>query len=371
MTARSPAGMLSTYVARLFLSRFAIVLALLVAVLQLLDLMARADDVLTVAGNGRAEIMTYVQLRVPQLIDRFMPFAAMLASILAVAELAQQSEIIVMRAAGRSAVCLMRPIVACGAIAAAAHILFHDTVVAPASARLHAWESAGFATLPDTAGPSTGPRWALAGRDVIKVGAASITAEQIDLTAVTVYRLSAGGRIEFVARAATAAGDTDGAVALGTDATIHGAARLEAASENRGFGPWPARVLAEAIFDGAIAAEHLTLSDLWRRLDDTTQTPAAAGEAETVFWHRFAGPLASIALPVLGVLIGFGPPRRGQILARLAVGLGLGFAYFVADSAAVSLGKLGALPPLLAAAAPAALGVLGAGYLLLRADVPR
>ena len=57
-------------------------------------------------------------------------------------------------------------------------------------------------------------------------------------------------------------------------------------------------------------------------------------------------------MPLLGAVAGFGIARSGRLFVRAAVGMGLGFAYFVADNFGLAMGSLGAYPPLLAAWGP-------------------
>ena len=64
-----PSRRIAFYMARLFLSRSAAVLAMLVMVLMALDLLGESGKILAVPGNGEAELWHYVALRVP-LLDR-------------------------------------------------------------------------------------------------------------------------------------------------------------------------------------------------------------------------------------------------------------------------------------------------------------
>ena len=57
-------------------------------------------------------------------------------------------------------------------------------------------------------------------------------------------------------------------------------------------------------------------------------------------------------MPLLAAVAAFGLARSGQVLLRAAVGMALGFAYFVADNFSLAMGNVGAYPPLLAAWAP-------------------
>ena len=57
-------------------------------------------------------------------------------------------------------------------------------------------------------------------------------------------------------------------------------------------------------------------------------------------------------MPLMGAVAGFGAPRRGALFLRIAAGLALGFAFFVADNFMAAMGKLGAAAPFFAAFSP-------------------
>src|SRR5699024_1710526 len=78
-----PSRTVTVYLARLFLTRTAVALLMLVLILQTLDLLSQSGHILAYPGNGEAEIWRYVSLRVPQIIAQFLPFSALLGTIIA------------------------------------------------------------------------------------------------------------------------------------------------------------------------------------------------------------------------------------------------------------------------------------------------
>ena len=97
-----PSRTLTAYLARLFVVRVLAVLLMLVLVLQTLDLLGESGKILAAPGNGQAQLWTYVGLRIPQLVARFLPYSVLLATIITLAALNQNSEVIAMKAAGLS-----------------------------------------------------------------------------------------------------------------------------------------------------------------------------------------------------------------------------------------------------------------------------
>src|ERR1700712_481763 len=104
-----PSRTLMFYLMRLFISRILSVLIMLVLVLQLLDLLGESGKILAHPGNGEAQLWSYVLLRAPQLVARFVPYSVLLATLLTFWPLNQNSEVIAMRAAGLSAHQILAP----------------------------------------------------------------------------------------------------------------------------------------------------------------------------------------------------------------------------------------------------------------------
>src|SRR3546814_12058043 len=94
----------------MFAARILAVLLMLVLVLMALDLLSSSGKILAVAGNGEAELWTYVSLRVPQLTAQFVPYSVLLATIITLVTLNQNSEVISMKAAGLSAHQVLSPL---------------------------------------------------------------------------------------------------------------------------------------------------------------------------------------------------------------------------------------------------------------------
>ena len=98
-----PSRTVSIYMGRMFLVRTFSVLAGLVLILMTLDLLGESGKVLASPGNGQGELWTYVSLRAPQIIARFLPFSVLLGTLITLATLNQNSEVISLKASGLSA----------------------------------------------------------------------------------------------------------------------------------------------------------------------------------------------------------------------------------------------------------------------------
>src|SRR5688572_33434093 len=143
-----PSKSLALYLVRLFLTRTFAVLALLVLVLMALDLLGESGKILAVPGNGEAELWHYVSLRVPMLISRFLPFAVLLGTLIALSSLNQHSEVVAMKAAGLSAHQILAPMIIASIGVAVLLFAFNETVVVRASRTVDAWTGADYRPIP-------------------------------------------------------------------------------------------------------------------------------------------------------------------------------------------------------------------------------
>ncbi len=150
-----PSRTISLYMAKMFLTRTFSVLGGLVVILMTLDLLGESGKILAPDGNGEAELWFYVSLRVPQLIERFLPFAALLGTLIALSSMNANSEIVSMKAAGASAHQILAPLILTSFIVGLGLFAFNERIVAPAYSTLSAWESVDYGPMPEQATGST------------------------------------------------------------------------------------------------------------------------------------------------------------------------------------------------------------------------
>jgi lipopolysaccharide export system permease protein len=111
--------------------------------------------------------------------------------------------------------------------------------------------------------------------------------------------------------------------------------------------------------------------DYWtleKRIAELQQAGRPTDEARAGLAHKISQPLSILLMPLLAAIAAFGLARSGQLLLRATIGMGLGFAYFVADNFSLAMGNAGAYPPLVAAWAPFLLFLLIGETVLMRTE---
>ena len=344
-------GVFLAYVGRQFALRFLGLLAFFVIVLQMLDLLNKSEDILAVEGATSMQVLRYISLRAPQIASQFAPFAALLSVVVTLSMLNMRSEITVMRAAGMSVHRVLFPIgAACGAIAFA-HFVLHEQVVVPATEKLDYWEANDYAAdLPPDSGTRVDVRLAYEG-EFIHAESAARSGDGVRLSGVTINALDAAGLVARKVEARLASFE-DGAWRL-IDVKTFDVETLEVARAD--IVSWATSLDPELLFALSLNPDRTPIGELARKIGQLRADGADARAATTSLLSRFSKPMATLAMPLLGAIAGFGVRRQGNQLARAVVGAALGFSYFVAENLMLALGKLGVAPAMLGAFFPFAL----------------
>ncbi|MEA3063514.1 MAG: lipopolysaccharide export system permease protein [Sphingomonadales bacterium] len=357
-----PSKRIAWYMARMFLMRSLAVLAALVVILQTLDLLGETGKILAHPGNGDAELWRYVSLRLPQLISRFTPFAVLLGTLITLATLNQNSEVVSMKAAGISAHQIIAPLILASLGLAALSFAFNERVVTRATDTLSSWQEVDYGIVPRDNGirPNVSVRW---GDDLIFVKQVVGTGRATQLRGVTIYdrqgetlkrivsadrglRQGRAWRLDRVTRF-----DVDAGAQTTTPGLLYG----------QGLDP-------DQFTLAKVHADEQDFRTLGASIRELKLSGRATSELESGLWHKISGPLAVILMPLLGAVAAFGLARSGQLFIRAVIGMALGFAYFVADNFALAMGNLGAYPPLVAAWAPFLLFLLIGETVLIRTE---
>lgn len=342
-----PSRTLALYIARLFVVRLLGVLLMLVLILQMLDLLGESGKILGQAGNGEAQLWTYVSLRMPQLVARFLPYSALLATIITLATLNQNSEVIAMKAAGLSAHQVLAPLLLTAMVVSAASFVFNERVVTRASATLKAWQKVEYGTVPANSAGRTNV-YLRDGPNILTAAAVIGSGDTMRLEGVTWYRRDAAGAIQEEIKSPRALFAAPGwrlEAPTAFDVQTIQQRKLEPVLVAPGVTP-------QQIAISAVDADGQNVVELGRSIEVLKANGRRTSELEGKYWHKFSGPLSAALMPLLGAIAAFGLARSGQLLIRAVIGMALGFAYFVVDNAALAMGNFGGYPPSIAAWAP-------------------
>jgi lipopolysaccharide export system permease protein len=360
-----PSRTLTLYLAKMFVVRILAVLVMLVLVLLALDLLSATGKILAAPGNGQAEVLQYASLRLPQLISRFLPYSVLLATLITLVTLNQNSEVVAMKAAGLSAHQVLSPLLLTAAVVAVLSFGFNERIVTRANATLKAWEAAEYGPIPPaTNGGVRSNIYLTDDRNILSAATLTGAGENIVLTGVTWYERAPGGIIRQQVRSARATYAEPGWRLESPERfDVSGAITERPRELVVGKGLTPERIMLQSVDPDA--------QSFWELRESITAYDAAGrntDEMRAKWWHRLSGPLSALLMPLLGSIAAFGLARSGQLFVRAIIGMALGFAYFVVDNAALAMGSFGGYPPLLAAWAPFVLFLLVGETVLVRTE---
>jgi len=341
-----PSRALSLYLGKTFLWRCFAMLAMLVLVLQMLDLLSEAGKILAYPGNGDSQLWYYMSLRSPQIIARFLPFSVLLGTLVTLTALNANSEVISMKASGLSAHQILAPLIFASVAVAGISFVFNERVVVRSTATLTAWQAANYGPIPGDRGIKSNI-WVRDGEDLIRAGTITGSGKNVRLQNIDIYDRHGDRLIQVIA--AKQGHQTEKGwqlekvkifdVARGTSRDV------EAIIVGKDIRP-------DQFTLSSVDPDGLSFTELSAAIETLRESGRPIAALEGALWHKITGPLSTLLMPLLGSVAAFGIARSGKLFVRAVIGMALGFAFFVADNFALSLGNLGVYPPVIAAWAP-------------------
>jgi lipopolysaccharide export system permease protein len=346
---------LPIYLLRLMGTRILGALAVLVGILQIIDLLDVTTDILD-RKLGAAGVAYYALLRLPRLIEQAAPLAALVGSLFAFAKLAGDSAVTALRSSGVSAYRIVVMAVPAAVFLAAVQLVI-GMAVAPRTDQILSnwWQATAVRDPAKVVDPVT-----------FRVGDEIVVAVPHDpdgrsLEKVIIYRRDAAGRL---------------AQRTYAQAAVYESGHWRLIQPR--FETVGASSIAESGAREMTWAENLKPNDVRElAMGQTTVTPAEAGRAlagglsnrprtfyDTQVQRAWAAPVASIVMLLLAAPAAMANFRGGGA-TLLVQCLAAGLLFLVFDGAFTALGENGAAPPILAAwAAPVMFAALGVTILI-------
>ena len=357
-----PSRQISLYLMKQFLTRSAAVLVLLVLVLMALDLLGESGKILRVEGNGEAELWRYVSLRVPLLVQRFLPFSVLLGTLIVFTGLSQNSEVVAMKASGLSAHQILAPLILASLGIALLSFGFNEAVAVKSARTVNAWSDNDYEPIRAQSDIQSNV-WLMADGDFVRARLVTGRGPALVLHNVRLFERQGTtlGRVVDIERAVQDGGRWRFENVRTYDTSMNVLRRQAVAYGLNGVTP-------DRFTLAKVRPDEKNFSDLQRSIAELEAVGRATEEARSGLWHKISGPLSVVLMPLLAALAAFGLARSGQVLLRAAAGMALGFSYFVVDNLSLALGNVGAYPAFLAAFAPFFLFLLIGESLLIRSE---
>lgn len=358
---------LHLYMARRFLISFAIIFFAFGGILALVDL---TDQVRRFADTRAQfpDILTLTILSVPSTLYLLLPLVILIATVTLFLGLARSSEMVVTRAAGRSALrTLVSPAVTVGLLGVIAVVAFNPIVAATSKeydARSIAFTDPGSSSLSIGADDIWLRQGSADGQTVIRAKETQGDGTQLfDVTFVTIDAFGTPvSRID-----ADQAVLMEGAWQLSQAKfwQLNSAGNAEASSKEYPVLNIPTDLTLDRIRDSFGAPSDVPIWDLPEFLEELAEAGFSARRHAMWFHMELAQPAFWIAMLLIGASFTMRHYRGGGAGQRVLYAIMLGFGLYFLRNFAQILGETGQMPVLLAAWAPplAAIG-LSFGVLL-------
>jgi len=348
-------SILSRYIFRVILGTSLIALLVMLILDSLFNLLSELEDV-NEQSYTLLTMLHYLLLTLPRRLVETAPVALLVGGLLGMGALASHSELVVMRASGRSRLGLVSAAMQAGLILSLAVALLGE-FVAPVGERMAR-------TLRVEAGLSDSRwnqgLWARDGNLIIHIGAALPGPRLAELelyalddkAALTVFGQASGARFE-------------------DERWILENARFNLIKpdainqENLPEVPWRSVLTPETLEVLAVDPDDLALRELLTYIDYLSDNGLDTDSYELAFWTKVLAPLANLAMLFVAMPFAFGPQRGTGAGYRLVIGIFIGLLFFLLNRLLGNLVLLYHYPPALGAALPMLL-LYAAGYWMLR-----
>jgi lipopolysaccharide export system permease protein len=329
----------------MILVRFLFILVGISIFVLTLDAVTYASEILQVLGNEPSAVTYYMLLRAPGILSTFLPISVLLAILLTLTELSYRNETVAMWAAGVSPLRMMGLLLPLALAIGALYFLINDRAVPYVAPTLREIGIGDYGEKRLKIGERD-PIWMRAGRDVLRAGSAN--AQATELEDVIIFRRDDAGllREQIMAKHAVLNQDRwhlsnvlvyyrDNLPPNRLDQMIYSGSFRPAAAGARSGDP-----------------EEMSMGDLGYFIENSGFGIRPTWVYQT-WWHKrltlFVTALAMVAL-CIPLAVRF--RRGGGIGVMFAVGIGLGFLFFIVDGISLTMGELGFVTPWFAAWAP-------------------
>lgn len=327
------------YITRIVATRIIAAAAILLAILQILDLLDVTTDILD-RGLGMPGVLHYATLRMPRLIEQVLPLSVLAGGLFAFAQLARESAVIAMRSTGVSVYRLLGMVAPVALCVAVIDYVTVEIIAPRTDPALEAW----WRETAPASDKTTPARPFRAGADLVFAKAGDVDGDA--LSNVLIYRRDAQGRVTERIEAPRA---------------------VYADRQWRLLQPRMVRFTADEAMTST--AEQLAWDTRLRPSDvqvllSPDQTPSAANarralrgggsERPASFYamrlqQSLAGPLSALVMLLLTLPVALGNFRNSEGAKLTTYGLAAGLLFMVVDGILVALGEGGMLSPFLAA----------------------
>lgn len=307
---------------------------------------------------GHLQALYYILLGTPKMLYDYFPTATLIGSLLGLGNLAANSELTAMRAAGLAIHRIVWMTLKLGLLLALLAFALGEWVVprtelAASSFKLQMQQK-------QLAVGNQGV-WIKDGNRIINL--AKLWSEQ-QAEGITLYDINpALGRVESITRAERGERTPAGWQLYGVRRQVIGDAGVHQTKHAEETHP-PQLIPEQVLGIAAVKPNQLAAADLADFIRHQRRNDLNTARFEQAFWQHFTTPLSTLVMLVLAAPFVFGYQRHAGAGQRIFVGILLGIVFFLVNRILGNVGIVYGMPPLLAATLPLLIFLTGGLWLL-------
>lgn len=349
---------IDTYIAKTVLSAIGLV-TLMLAGLQLFILFVGQLEDLGKMDYGILQASYFVLLQMPYQVYLFFPMASLLGCLIGLGVLANNSELVVMRAAGMSIGQITIAVLKAAIVLILVVTSLGETVVPMMSHHANDYKAtalSGGQTLRTAQGI-----WLRYGNDFISVG---VVLPDNVLQNINQFRFNDAHTLQIARQIREARFIEHAWVAYDVNQTEFFADHTKATTYKSL--PWDVNVKPQILRISGTNPDEMTLHQLNRYLREQKQTQQNTHNYRFAFLQRIVQPFTTMVMMILAIPFIFGPLRTSTMGSKLLVGATVGFGFHIINRFFGPFSSIFQWPPELAALGPTLIFAVLGIYLMSR-----
>ncbi|MES9941406.1 MAG: LPS export ABC transporter permease LptG [Candidatus Thiodiazotropha sp. 6PLUC2] len=348
---------LDRYIGRAVLTGILAVLLLLLVLIGFFEVVAELEDVEHGYTTGMA--YTYVFLGLPRYSYELFPVATLLGSLIGLGILANNSELMAMRAAGVSIPRIVLSVLKAGLLVLCAVVWLGEYLAPQAEQQAQRMK---MEALSDQISLKTRYGfWSRDGNTYINIRQVLPDAQLADLS---LYEYDDQAQLQRAVYAERASYELDGWVLQGVSMSTFSEKRVEISQQETLA--WQTQLEPSSLDVLTVKPHMLAAWDLWRYIDYLRNNGQASVSYEVAFWGKLAAPLVTLVMLFLSIPFVFGSLRSAGVGQRIFVGAMLGIIFYLLNRAFSYMAVVYSMDALFAAAFPLLLFLALAAWMFRR-----
>ncbi|NQY51514.1 MAG: LPS export ABC transporter permease LptG [Piscirickettsiaceae bacterium] len=348
---------LQRYIAKTILTSTILVLSVLLGLYTFMDVINELND-LDKEKYKIFNIISYISLSTPRRIYELLPIAALVGSILGLGNLASQSELLVIQAAGISIVQIIKKVMVVAIILIVIAILIGEVLRPLAEQKAYAIKliaQKGIGSL-----KSNSSFWT---RDSLSFNHIERILSGDKFWGISIYEFNINNRLRIITKAKTAEYEGDSWILSEVKQSIINEQGIIARSLE--YARWKSQLNPKMVNIILVPPEFLSAWRLIGYIEFLSRNSQKVEQYRVAFWMKIMMPISAAVMIILSASFIFGPLRSSSIGGRMLVGVIVGICFNLFNQSFQSLGLVFGFVPWLTAVFPS-LSFTGIAYYFIK-----